>query len=285
MRGICSMKWTSMRYRLLLVLFLSIGGAYQSTLIAQEERVILQVRYAGERLEYREAKSKTHDVFLLEVGNKGQSNFYSEARQMRDEITAEMIQKGLGLNEIQKELAKYPRCQSFQKIYRNYPRGGRLTLTTFLLKYIYYEEEYEVPQWKLLPDTMTIAGYLCQAAVTKYRGREWRVFYAPDIAIDGGPWKLGGLPGLILSAEDSKGDYSFECIGIDYLKSGEPRQLPRPDLKKYTKCTLKDFWKMLTFYYKDFKGYQRSIGFPTGAWDVDGKPLVHPSRTAVLPEL
>src|SRR3712207_8163725 len=48
-----------------------------------------------------------------------------------------------------------------------------------------------------------------------FRGRTWRVWFALDIPFPDGPWKLCGLPGLILKAEDSKGHFSFDCVGID----------------------------------------------------------------------
>ena len=281
--------WMRKVYNLLksaFILMLLVSGVYPMSLSAQSESVLLRVRYAGKWWSYRESKAKSEDVFLLEVGTKGRSNFYSEARQMRDAVIREMADKGGTVNEMSQALARLPRSQTMHKFYINYPRKGLLRHELFLHRNVYYEEEYEVPQWELLSDTMSIAGYHCQAAVTKYRGREWKVFYAPDIAVNAGPWKLSGLPGLILSAADSTGDFSFECIGIHYLTPDEqPQVLPLPSAKRYIKCTRDEFRNMLIFSYKDPIGFKRSVGDPTGMWDVDGKPMIPPSRTVVLTEL
>ena len=36
-------------------------------------------------------------------------------------------------------------------------------------------------------------------ATTHFRGREWKVWFSEEIPLSLGPWKLGGLPGLILA--------------------------------------------------------------------------------------
>jgi GLPGLI family protein len=47
---------------------------------------------------------------------------------------------------------------------------------------------------------MTILGMECHYAKTKFRGREWKVWFTEEIPVSLGPWKLNGLPGLILKA-------------------------------------------------------------------------------------
>lgn len=71
-------------------------------------------------------------------------------------------------------------------------------------------------------------GYKCFKAIATYRGRVWIAWFTPDIPISKGPWKLYGLPGLILKASDIENHYSFECVGLSKF-SGEL------DLSKYSR--------------------------------------------------
>ena len=59
-----------------------------------------------------------------------------------------------------------------------------------------------VMAWTVEMDSVkTVAGYECHLATTHFRGRDWRVWFTLDIPLSLGPWKLSGLPGLILAAE------------------------------------------------------------------------------------
>ena len=77
-----------------------------------------------------------------------------------------------------------------------------------------YKENIQPQEWILLPDTMTILGLKSQKATTFFRGRKYIAWYAKDIPFDAGPWKLYGLPGLILRLEDSEQLFVFEAIRL-----------------------------------------------------------------------
>lgn len=66
-------------------------------------------------------------------------------------------------------------------------------------------------------ETAEILGFDCRKATLQFRGREYSVWYAPDIPVSEGPWKFSGLPGMILKATTtSLGEfYQLECIRID----------------------------------------------------------------------
>lgn len=78
----------------------------------------------------------------------------------------------------------------------------------------WYTEPYPLQQWEIQSDTLMICGYLCQKAICSFRKRDFIAWFTPDIPVSNGPWKFGGLPGLILKISDKDNLYTFECIKI-----------------------------------------------------------------------
>lgn len=78
----------------------------------------------------------------------------------------------------------------------------------------YYSESVPSQNWQIEDEIQEIAGYPCQKATCIFRGRNYTAWFAFDIPLSYGPWKFGGLPGLILKVYDDKKEYSFECINV-----------------------------------------------------------------------
>ncbi|MDO5616595.1 MAG: GLPGLI family protein [Cruoricaptor ignavus] len=57
--------------------------------------------------------------------------------------------------------------------------------------------------WEITNEEKKINDFTCYKAMGKFRGREYVVWFTPEIPVPYGPWKLGGLPGLILEAEET----------------------------------------------------------------------------------
>lgn len=148
------------------------------------------------------------------------------------------------LNKLEIIYDRNIRCLFLPVIIKNYPTG-KMTVTDKIVQddYIYLEDEIE-RDWTLENDTLTICGYLCNKAETTFSGRKWVAWYAPEIAMSDGPWKLFGLPGLILKAIDSTQTHSFEAISI--RKSNAPVYLNKTISP--IKITKKDFFKNKTYF-------------------------------------
>ena len=94
-----------------------------------------------------------------------------------------------------------------------------------------YDEDMTSLHWEIQPDSRVIDGYTCQKATTYYAGRDYEAWFCPEIPMPYGPYKFGGLPGLILHLYDTKQHYDFELLS---LRKGEERPIYIP-----TKTTIK----------------------------------------------
>ena len=99
-------------------------------------------------------------------------------------------------------------------LFKNMPEGKNTVYQGFGFNRYTYEEDIEPQKWILGDSVRSILGYECRLAECDYRGRHWIAWYAPEIAVSEGPWKLGGLPGLILEAYDTKRHYVFTALGM-----------------------------------------------------------------------
>ena len=81
--------------------------------------------------------------------------------------------------------------------------------------------ETVAPQWTIYDDEIQLLGYTAKKATTTFRGRNYTAYFTLDIPINDGPWKLFGLPGLILEAETDDGILKFESIGLEQVEGAE----------------------------------------------------------------
>lgn len=88
---------------------------------------------------------------------------------------------------------------------------GRLAADDFL-----YEEQIPQINWSLGESKKVICGYQCQNAETEFRGRKYKVWFTEALPSSAGPWKLQGLPGVILSVEVDQGICTMEAVKIHH---------------------------------------------------------------------
>lgn len=83
------------------------------------------------------------------------------------------------------------------------------------------EEKIPAIDWDIFDEEKMIADtYHCKKAVGDFRGRTYTVWFTEEIPIPNGPWKFGGLPGLILEVEEKNGYCFFNFISLKQPKQG-----------------------------------------------------------------
>lgn len=160
-------------------------------------------------------------------------------------------------------------------IIKNYPKKGELTFTCYLGKNFIYTEPIKEKKWILEEGDTTILDYPCKKASCTFRNRTWQVWYTLDIPFSEGPWKLDGLPGMILKAEDTQNKFSAECIGIR-------QNLNKPMSAKLTKrvrITPIYLERLKKLEKRNYDAYEKAVGIT----NVLSRPK-YDSRTACLLE-
>ena len=86
-----------------------------------------------------------------------------------------------------------------------------------------YLVEHNFPDldWEIGEETKEIDGFFVQAARTSFGGRDYTAWFAPELPFSFGPWKLHGLPGLILEARDETAEVQFNFKNFDRLEEGQ----------------------------------------------------------------
>ena len=245
-------------------------------------QTMTRIHYAVKFSLYEEQQAANEDEAILDIGSKV-SHFYSRNSVAREQIKDSVLAAGGSYSDVMNALGRsvYPQTRMKYQVWKNLPSPGMLTFTDELLKKFRYTESLETPQWTLAGKDSIIADYPCQQAETFYRGRHWTVWFTPDIPVSDGPWKLHGLPGLILQAEDSEHWFSFACIEIE---NAPYKELAVPE-KKYVDCTRKEYEDLVKLIWEAPDAFtQKVAGFKGQGFGADGRPLTYPERKALLLE-
>ena len=147
-------------------------------------------------------------------------------------------------------------------VWTGYPEG-QTTVREFIFPHD-YEGNEATPDiaWTLSEDAVTVSGYLCQQATATFRGVEWHVCYTEEIPSSAGPWRLRGLPGLIVEAKSEA--HTFRLVELRQERGAITAPEQRPDVQrmKYTKLLKhrneiygnRQYAKNPTYYVPDLQG-------------------------------
>ena len=242
-----------------LVLFL----LFMINLSAFAQKANLMVSYDYHYFDPRAIEK--NEKFILLAG-KDNSKFYNNQSQWLDSIRCTekgqqwygqqgMIMMGELMNKSRDERESIINSSSIGHPVNLYITKNNDTFNVWdMIYYEYrkYSDPIEERDWEINTDTTkNILGYENFMAKTKYHGREWTVWFSPEVPVNTGPWKLLGLPGLIFEAIDDTGQHHFTATGIQEVNMEIP---PVYEPYEYEKTTRKEFLQLCRYRYDNFQG-------------------------------
>ena len=163
------------------------------------------------------------DLLILQIGkevSKCYSYYTFQCDSLRRTPDGAKVWSELFRRAIEKDgiYGDFPHVRMSTYVYKNYPTG-QMTITDRISSQGYrYADSLHTQIWTMGDSTREVLGYMCQQAMANFRGRRWTAWFATDIPVSDGPWKLGGLPGLILEAYDEGQQHVFTTVGLERVK-------------------------------------------------------------------
>lgn len=241
----------------LLFVLMWINGAAQETCSRIIDRATpvdtarYKVTYSLKYKFHPDQRDAYNDTRIVQIGKHSVKD-YSDIVNYFDSLATEQIRRGaesysnVSGNPWPLEIIRPIRGNKADLKYR-------LSISAFFV----YPDSVPSLEWNFSDEeTDSIMGYDCLKATVEFAGRNYTAWFTPEIPLPFGPYKFGGLPGLILKLEDDERQFVWEAVGFE--RDNAP-------IMEYTyqdgndkRCTASDVEKTLIRYFKSPVGFMIS---------------------------
>ena len=193
-----------------------------SFLFAQEpDSVLANVKYQFTWIQDTTQRDSSYTENMILIIGKNASQYTSYDKIIEDKKMLESLQEQAKNDESMNHNVRISipkRKPVTRDEYFYFAKENKLFLKErFFNFYLIEQPSYNI-DWKITNDTMSFSGIHCQKATALFRGRNWNAWFATELPFQSGPWKLHGLPGLIIDAYDDTKTVRFEFAGLENIK-------------------------------------------------------------------
>lgn len=195
--------------------------AFATTVFAQSpDKALAKVSYTFSHIRDTTQRDKPYTEAMLLIIGKNASIYTSYDKIVQSEARKKMLEQQIKETPegqpMKITLGKTKPTTSID--YFLFAKEKKLFVKEPVVNEYLTEEPALQIAWKITKDTTSFSGVHCQKATALFKGRNWIAWYAPELPFQSGPWKLNGLPGLIIEAYDDKKEVQFLFAGIENIK-------------------------------------------------------------------
>ncbi|MBK3519562.1 GLPGLI family protein [Carboxylicivirga marina] len=178
--------------------------------------------------------------------NHAKPNTYQmELQAKNDQVfsyTIRLTKSGAGKN------IRYKQTTDSTKLFKDYESGFMIYEERLGRDYHVVKEKLDLFKWQLNTKVDTLLGYPCKTAFAEFRGREYQAFYTTELPFTAAPWKLHGLPGVMLRIQTIDDVLIFDAQSIEILDKTKAIYNP---FAHYDPIDYEDFCKHYKSYRKE----------------------------------
>lgn len=247
-----------MKYLLsLLFVFLWITGAAQQTCsriidcATPVDTARYKVTYSLKYKFHPDQRDAYNDTRIVQIG-KHRVKDYSDIINYFDSLATEQVRRGA---ESYSNVSGNPWPLEIIRPIRGEKADLKYRLSTSA--FFVYPDSVPSLEWSFNDEeTDSIIGYDCRKATVEFAGRSYIAWFTPEIPLPFGPYKFGGLPGLILKLEDAERQYIWVAVGFERDNAPITEYTYRDGNDK--RCSAADVKKTLVRYFKSPVGFMIS---------------------------
>ena|SRR5690554_3241773 len=149
--------------------------------------------------------------------------------------------------------------ENTSSLYHSFQEQTMVNTERIITQMFQIRESMPAIDWEIGDEQKQIGDYTAQLAKGSFGGRDYQVWFVPEIPIPFGPWKLQGLPGLILEARDSKDDVVFTFKSLEQMSGPEVNLIYPEGIKQVTGA---EFTKTYEAFRDNPEAFFRAIAGP-----------------------
>ncbi|PTS95810.1 hypothetical protein DBR11_20610 [Pedobacter sp. HMWF019] len=212
--------------RTFFILYIALFSCGYSALAQAPDTLRAKASYSFTHIEDTTQRDKPHEEQMVVLLGRNTSAYLSMDKITQDEQRRKTIEEQIknsvpGKFEI-KVTGSQKRVTGVE-IYMFANEKKMVSKQTLINNYL-IEEPLPVIDWKISSEFSVISGLKCQKATAHFKGRNYIAWFCQDLPFQSGPWKLSGLPGLIVEAYDTKKEVIFKFDGFEEVKNKAEEQ-------------------------------------------------------------
>jgi len=160
---------------------------------------------------------------VLFVG-KASGSFRSYDRQLQNELYRRQMQEAIN-NSADGNIRLDHKVTASGTEYYQFINYRKLVRKEVMMSSYIINDVLPVINWHISGDKADFGELHCQKATCHFKGRDYTAWFCPDLPVRVGPWKLNGLPGVIVEAFDAKKEVVFKFDRVEKAVLGASKPI------------------------------------------------------------
>jgi GLPGLI family protein len=174
----------------------------------------------------RDTNNRAHpymENMVLFVG-KSSSSYRSYDRQLQNELYRRQMQEAIN-NSADGNIRLDHKVTASGTEYYQFINDKKLVRKEVMMSSYIITDVLPVINWHISSEKANFAELHCQKATCHFKGRDYTAWFCPDLPVRAGPWKLNGLPGVIVEAYDEKKEVVFKFTRVEKAVLGTSKPI------------------------------------------------------------